>query len=126
MEVQNNMKIYLINNKKVKSKPPGAEIIPTKIKTHQFPSDSIVTKVNSHRDGETWLRCWITNRNNDRIILENVWRDKCLWFITHETGGYTLDKWHSLLEEFRPIENWCYELQETYKKQMLTKEMCLT
>ena len=115
------MKIYLINNKKVKSQPAGAEIIPTKIRTNEFLSDSIVTKVNAHHDGKTLLKCWITGQNNDRIILENMWRDKCLWFITYHYGGYSIDKWHSLLEELRPIENWCYELQETYKKQMLTK-----
>ena len=119
------MKIYLINNKKVKSQPVDAEIIPTNIRKCDFPSGGVYVKVEHHESdtGDTSLRCSIIPSDEKKIIVENRYLNgEYLWWITHQVGGYTIDKWRNLLEELRPIEDWLYQLRrDAEKKQMLTK-----
>jgi hypothetical protein len=119
MEDQDNMKIYLINNKRIKSQPVDAEIIPASIRKCDFPSGGVYVKVEDYEcnTGTTWLRCWIIPSDGEKIILENYYKNsEYIWFITHQVGGYTIDKWHKLLEELRPIEDWIYQLRRDAKK----------
>lgn len=119
------MKIYLINNKRIKSKPVNAEIIPANIRKCDFPSGGVYVKVENYEchTGLTWLKCWIIPSDGKKIILQNFHQNgEYIWFITHHVGGYSIDQWHNLLEELRPIEDWIYQLRRDAKKnQILTK-----
>ena len=107
------MKIYLINNKRIKSQPVDAEIIPANIRKCDFPSGGVYVKVLHYESdtGCTSLRCWIIPSDGKKIILENSYTNgEYIWFITYHSGSYTIDKWHKLLEELCPIEDWIYQL----------------
>jgi hypothetical protein len=122
------MKIYLINNKKVKSQPVDAEIIPTNIRKCDFPSGGVYVKVEHHESdtGDTSLRCSIIPSDGKKIILENRYLNgEYLWWITHQVGGYTIDKWRNLLEELRPIEDWLYQLRRDAEKNKCQLKECV-
>jgi hypothetical protein len=113
------MKIYLINNNRIKSQPVGAEIIPANMRKCDLPSGGVYVKVLGYqRDiGHTFLRCWIIPSDRKKIIVEsNYVNGEYTWFITHHNGSYTIDKWHKLLEELRPIEDWIYQLRRDAEK----------
>ena len=94
------MKIYLSNNKRIKSHPVDAEIIPSSIRICDFPSGGVYVKVEDYEcnTGMTWLKCWIIPSDGKKIILQNFYQNsEYIWFMTHQVGGYTIDQWHNLL-----------------------------
>jgi hypothetical protein len=111
------MQIYLLNTKKATSEPEGAKRIPASTKVNDHTPESVVVKVYSaDSQGRTYVRCWINPPAKvwyNSVILENSWReDENNWFFTHCNGAYTLEEWHELLEQLRPVQNWIYQLKE--------------
>ena len=116
------MQIYLLNTKKAKGEPVGAKRIPASTKVNDHTPESVVVKVYSaDSEGRTYVRCWINPPAKiwyNSVILENSWntevgrQDENNWFFTHCNGAYTLEEWHELLEELRPVQNWIYQLKE--------------
>ena len=116
------MQIYLLNTKKAKGEPEGAKRIPSSTKVSDHTPESVVVKVYSaDSEGRTYVRCWINPPAKiwyNSVILENSWntevgrQDENNWFFTHCNGAYTLEEWHELLEQLRPVQNWIYQLKE--------------
>ena len=114
---KNNMQIYLLNTKKAKGEPEGAKRIPASTKVNDHTPESVVVKVHStDSEGRTYVRCWIyppAKMWNNSVILENSWRqDENNWFLTYCNGAYTLEEWHEMVEQLRPVEDWLYKLKE--------------
>ena len=113
------MQIYLLNTKKAKGEPEGAKRIPASTKVNDHTPESVVVKVYSaDSEGRTYVRCWINppaKMWNTSVMLENSWyesKGECNWFFTHCNGAYTLEEWHEMLEQLRPVEDWLYKLKE--------------
>lgn len=112
------MQIYLLNTKQVKGEPEGAKRIPASTKVNDHTPESVVVKVYStNGDGTTYVRCWINPPAKvwqNSVMLENSWhQDKeNNWFLTCCNGAYTLEEWHEMLEQLRPVEDWLYKLKE--------------
>ena len=114
---KNNMQIYLLNTKKAKGEPEGAKRIPASTKVNDHTPESVVVKVYSaDSEGRTYVRCWINPPAKvwyNSVMLENSWReDENNWFFTFCNGAHTLEEWHELLEQLRPVQNWIYQLKE--------------
>ena len=77
----------------------------------------MVKVYSTNGDGTTYVRCWINPPAkiwHNSVMLENSWhQDKeNNWFFTCCNGAYTLEEWHEMLEELRPVEDWLYKLKE--------------
>ena len=111
------MQIYLLNTKKAKGEPEGAKRIPASTKVSDHTPESVVVKVYStDSEGRTYVRCWINPPAKiwyNSVIVENSWNEgENNWFFTHCNGAYTLEEWHELLEQLRPVEDWLYKVKE--------------
>ena len=112
------MQIYLLNTKKVEGEPEGAKRIPASTKVNDHTPESVVVKVyDTTNEGTTNVRCWINPPAkvwHNSVILENSWHEdkENNWFFTCCNGAYTLEEWHEIVEQLRPVEDWLYKLKE--------------
>ena len=101
------MNIYLLNNKRIEGQPLNSQILKASTRTSEFPEGIIVKVLYVTENGFPSIRCWIKEYGAynypQTLMLENSWQDgQVHWFSTCCSGGFTLDRWHEMLEALKP------------------------